>query len=335
MLTAPHDPPLAGTTITAEEHRRVTLEMHESRESLVSTLRALPPIYREHVLNGEATGRGFVPYERLEQCFERLREFHSSQDDPGVSRLLEQARRSRNRMARARETLILANLGIVPHLVKPFYTGSVPLNDLIQDGYIGLLTAVDRFDPDRGAKFSTYACWWIRRKLNDAFTCQARLIRLPGWLRRDLRRLRETTRELKAELDRPPEDVEISRRMGLSVKKIKRLRFVVPDPRALEDIASDRDDGWNSVVAESGTPGPFEATLKGELREQADIALEQLNPRERHVIELRFGFESGDEMTLQQIGNMIGVSRERVRQIESVAMSKITRWARHAHVANC
>jgi len=281
MLSAPHDPPLAGTTITAEEHRRVTLEMREARESLVSTLRVLPPVCREHVLNGEAAGRGFFPYERLELCFERLREFDSSQHGPAVSRLLEQARRSRNRMARARETLILANLGIVPHLVKPFYTGAIPLSDLIQDGYIGLLTAVDRFDPDRGAKFSTYACWWIRRKLNDAFTCHARLIRLPGWLRRDLRRLRETTRELKAELDRPPMDDEIARRMGLSLKKIKRLRFVVPDPRALEDIASDRDDGWNSVIAESGAPGPFEATLKGELREQIKIALEQLNPRER------------------------------------------------------
>ena len=140
---------------------------------------------------------------------------------------------------------------------------------------------------------------------------------------------------MESELDRLPLDDEIASRTGLSIRKIKKLRFVPPDPSALEDIAEDRNEGWHAVVAGSGTPDPFEATLKGELREQATIALEQLNPRERHIIKMRFGFQRGDGMTLQQIAETIGVSRERVRQIESVAMGKISRWAKRAHIANC
>jgi RNA polymerase primary sigma factor len=335
MRSASYDPPVAGTTIDAGEHRRLTLEMAESRKFLIATLRALPLDCREHVLNGETAGGHFIPHECLELFFERLREFHSGHDDPDVSHFLERARRSRSRMNRAREALILANLGIVPHVVRGFYRGTIPLRDLIQDGYIGLLKAVDRFDPDRGAMFSTYACWWIHRALNDAFAYHARLIRLPDCVRLELRRLREVTRELEHELDRLPLDEEIARRSGLSIRKIKKLRLVPPDPSALEDIAEDRNDGWHAVIAGSGTPDPFEATLKSELREQATLALEQLNPRERHIIKLRFGFQKGDGMTLKQIGDTIGVSRERVRQIQSVAMDKLSRWAKRTHIANC
>jgi RNA polymerase primary sigma factor len=335
MRSASYDPPVAGTTFDAGEHRRLTLEMAESRKFLIATLHALPLDCREHVLNGETAGGHFIPHECLELCFDRLREFHSGHDDPEVSRFLERARRSRSRMNRAREALILANLGIVPHVVRGFYRGTIPLSDLIQDGYIGLLKAVDRFDPDRGAMFSTYACWWIHRALNDAFAYHARLIRLPDCVRLELRRLREVTRELEHELDRLPLDEEIARRSGLSIRKIKKLRLVPPDPSALEDIAEDRADGWHGVVAGAGTSDPFDVTLKGEMHQQAAIALEQLSPRERHIVKLRFGFPSGKEMTLQQIADIIGVSRERIRQIECAAMGKLSRWAKRAHIANC
>ena len=235
-------------------------------------------------------------------------------------------------MNRGRETLITANLGIVPHVARPFRSGTIPFEDLIQDGYIGLLEAVDRFDPNRGAKFSTYACWWIRKALNDAFSFRSRLIRLPDWVRRDLFRLRETTYRLKIEMDRPPTDDEIAGRTGLSVRRIKRLRLVASEPGALEDIATDRGEGWQSVVAVSGTVDPFEETLMGELSEQTSIALEQLNPRERHIIRLRFGFDEDDGKTLKEIAEKIGVSRERVRQIESVALGKVARWARRFRI---
>jgi RNA polymerase primary sigma factor len=335
MQSMSRDPSVASKTTDADEHRRLALEIRESRESLIFTFRTLPPVCREHVLNGESARRRFVPYERLESFFGRLRDFHSGHAKPDVSRFVEQARRSRGRMNRAREALVLANLGIVPHVVRQFCTGTISLGDLVQDGNIGLLKAVDRFDPDRGARFSTYACWWIRRALNDAYACQARSIHLPDHVRRDLRRLRETTRELECELERPPLDDEVASRTGLSIRKIKSLRFVPPDPSALEDIAEDRADGWQGVVGGAGTGDPFEVTLKGELHEQAAIALEQLSPRERYIVKSRFGFQGGNGMTLQQIADTIGVSRERVRQIECAAMGKISRWAKRAHIANC
>lgn len=335
MRSMSRNPFVASKTIDADEHRRLALEIRESRESLICTFRTLPPVCREHVLNGESA-RCFLPYERLESFFGRLRDFHSGHDEPDVSRFVEQARRSRGRMNRAREALVLANLGIVPHVVRQFCTGTmIPLGDLVQDGYIGLLRAVDRFDPDRGARFSTYACWWIRRALNDAYACQARSIHVPADVRRDLRRVRESTRELDIELGRLPLDDEVVKRTGLPIRRIQNLRFVPPDPRALEDIAEDRADGWHGVVAGAGTSDPFDVTLKGELHQQAAIALEQLSPRERHIVKLRFGFPSGKEMTLQQIADIIGVSRERIRQIECAAMGKLSRWAKRAHIANC
>jgi RNA polymerase primary sigma factor len=335
-----HASRLVATPASPDELHGFAVELHDSREALIATILGLPPGCREHVVNGEETAahnRRYWPYEGLENCCDRLRSYGSEHSDPEIQQVVEQAQRSRRSMNRAREALIMANLGIVPFVVKEYHRGMIPMSDLVQEGYLGLLRAVDRFDPNRGTKFSTYASWWIRRALNDAFTDRARLIRLPESVRRELRRYREVARELKEELERPPTDDEVAQRSGISVKKLKRLRNVAPDPCWLEEIATTRDDGWQAVVGETSASDPFEATLKGEMHGQAIRALEQLSPRERRIIEMRFGFEDEDEKgkTLKQIAGMIGVSRERVRQIESVALDKIARWARRARITSC
>jgi RNA polymerase primary sigma factor len=321
-----------------DEQHRFAVELHGSRQSIVAALRDLPPDCHESVLKEQgagARGRNYWPYAAMEACCGRLRKFALDHPDLDVRRVAEQVRRSWGRLNRAREALILANLGIVPHVVKEYHVDTIPMSDMIQDGYVGLLLAIDRFDPYRGAKFSTYAVWWIRRELNDAFRYRARLIRLPDAVRRDLRQWRETNRELKRELDRDPTTHEMLQRSGFSPRKIKTLLHVAPDPGRLEDIAADRDGGWQAVVADDGAHGPFEATLKSELEEQMNRVLNKLKPRERRIIEMRFGFGDGMERTLSQIARSIGVSRERVRQIEGVALEKMNRWAKNARIVNC
>jgi RNA polymerase primary sigma factor len=330
-------PKQSADPVLDDPYRRHAVELKQARESLIATLTQLPPAWRDQVLQGgirRPRGRFPWSYERMQGYLERLRALGNDTDDPELALVVDSARALWRRLHRAREALVMDNLGIVPHVVREFHTGDIPMGDLIQDGYIGLLKAVDRYDPDRGYKFSTYACWWIRRALNDAFSYRARLIRLPEYVRRDLRRLRETTSELTTELDRPPTDREIAARTGWTRRTIRKLRDVVAEPRAIEDLANERGEGYQGCLGEARGPDPLSAIINSELIEKITLALEQLSPREQSIIKMRYGFDRDGSMTLQSIANVMGVSRERIRQIESVAMDKIARWARRAHIAS-
>jgi len=322
---------LVDSLAEADERLRYAVDFCAARDSLATVFLDLPPLCRDHVLqeNASAPREGHRwAFERLEACYDRLAAFEATHPDAEVSRALVMARQIKTRMIRAREALILANLRIVPHIAKGFATGALPLVDMVQDGYLGLLQAVDRFDPNRGFKFSTYAAWWIRKALNDAFRCHARLIRLPENVRRELGQLRSVSQELRASLGRWPTDKELAERMRLPFKRVKKLLAVGPDLYAIEDLAAYRDAGWEAVVRDTAAPDPLESTLRSELRDRAEEALRVLSPREREIVRLRFGFDAGEAVTLHQIALQFGLSRERVRQVERSALKKMGRWAR-------
>jgi len=213
-------------------------------------------------------------------------------------------------------------------MARQAFTGALSVPDLIQEGYLGLLKAIDRFDPDHGAKFSTYAAWWIRRALNEAFDKHSRMIRLPVCLSRELRQMRRARSHLQSRLGRAPTDREIADRLGVPLKKLERLRDVVDQPALLEDLGDpDHALRWSERLP-SSAPGPLEATLRDEARSRARDAVCRLSARERVVIKLRFGFDELGPLSLEKIGGLFGVSRERVRQIEEEALGKLKRWAR-------
>lgn len=326
-----------GECASKDEQMRLGRELREAAASQIELFQELPSPCREYVLNGEQFGTNeetVWAFERLEKHYERLVTFASVHNDARILEPLAQARRLKRRMGRARDALILTNLGIVPFIVKDFGINRIPLTDLIQEGYLGLLKAVDRFDPDRGFAFSTYASWWIRRALNDAFTYRARLIRLPENVRRDLRYLRLASTELEASLGRDPTEKELAARLRMTTKRVKKLLSVVKEPSALEDLGGNEDHNWDSFIEETGTPNPLESTLRDEMREHTGQALKTLTEREQAVVRLRFGFEGSDDHSLAQISRVVGVSRERVRQIEQKALEKIRRWARRIGISD-
>lgn len=313
-----------------QEELRLGRELREARAGLAALLLELPGAARDYVLEGDLEGPHSGhrwPLAQLETSFERLVLYAAANDDPDLAQVLDRARTLKVRVDRARETLVVANLGIVPYIVKSVSKGGIPFGDLVQDGNVGLLRAVERFDPDRGYRFATYAYWWVRRSLSEAFTNHARLIRLPDSLCDDLKKLRAATRELEEKLDRSPLPQELAAKMKVSLKKVKKLQAVVPEPKPLEDIGTDQDEGWSSLLPESTAPDPLGRTLDLELQEQTQQALGRLDSRERAVIELRFGFDDGEGRTLSQIGKVLGLSRERVRQIERIALDKIQAFA--------
>ena len=314
----------------AEEQDRAARELRQARRDLTALFSRLPRHCHEFVLRDRDPGRhadGSWTSRSLADCYERLLDYEAASEDGEVKALLAQARDISQRLDEAREALVLSHLGIVPYLVRDYARGVIPFVDLVQEGYLGLLRAVDRYDPARG-KFSTYAYWWVRKAMSSALALQVRMIRLPANVLEDLRERNRVSRELETRLGRQPTEYEVAQRMNISIRKLRRLASVAPDARALEDLQTTRSEGWDAILPEATTPSPHEATLGRELRARADEALRRLSPRERTIIRARFGFEDGECMTREQIGRNIGLSRERVRQIEKEALEKIYRWAK-------
>ncbi len=313
-----------------EKELRHAFDLRDARDSLVALYLELPAVCRDHVVEGKLHGgrqKKRWSLDRVERCYDRLLRFEGVDPSPVVSRAVELARGFKQALDVAREALVVDNVHIVPHIVKRFSNGTIPFADLVQDGHVGLLRAVDRFDPDRGYRFSTYAYWWIRRSLSESFTNHSRLIRLPDSLRENLRSMRATRNVLQDELGRRPTPEELAERMNVSLKKVKKLMHVAPEPCSIDDLSGDQDESWNVMGDGTGDADPLVSALGREVQEQASEALEQLDARERRVIRMRFGFESDKGMTLSQIGKVVGLSRERVRQIERIALDKIQEWA--------
>jgi len=237
---------------------------------------------------------------------------------------VELAKKIRAGDANARSRMVTANLRLVVKIAHDYANFGLPLADLISEGNMGLMKAVERFDPEKGGKLSPYAAWWIKQSIKRALANQSKTIRLPVHMVDKIARMRRTAMELTEKLGREPSNEELGRELGMTAGKVAHIKSVSVRPTSLDAPVGDEDNTTlGEMVGDEEGMNPFQMLRSKALRRELAAMLEELDERESEIIRMRFGLDGGPERTLEEVGAMFDITRERVRQLQNLAITKM------------